>query len=685
MAFARRTLVTSTSSSNGHGRTQASSSSNAGHGPSSSDNPNDSTNSHSGSIMRRVSTMFTPRKKPPQDTFGKPLAGMGIGYEVPQPRKMGWKMEKRSKARRSSVTFRGSSDSEVEDLDEIRQPNDLGPPAPSIYSSVAEEDEEDTNLATPKKPTQQKIQRRFSIQSIQSLLSPSDSSFLMASKVYTRRSINPSLHSKNSSFHSRTYSHSLHSLSQSLLEEEAELVQDNPVFIATKATKVSAVWAGPSRTTSAPNLVTVLPHSPPTFTLNVRRKPPPRLGLRELPQRVLTRVFRLLPRRLLLGLASLSKNFCSAARIVIYETVDLRNISASRQDKLNTFLARRTDLTELTRVLICSATSSLHLPTFPSALVLSHMNHLTTITLPYFSIDFMQHHTAFGLRSVTFLNTDLTPVEKVELFTWLDGQVNITTLSFPQLFDSHAETDQPMLSSMYNSTHFPLPPSTANSLLAFPPSSPPSSPSLAPPSSFAVPLPPSPLSSSSVNFVPEVNLTLATLSKSSTLLPHLESVCAPPSLLQLLAPYRAGTLKEVGMNINDTLVGGLRPAELIGVLKLSDEAISKINQGGENKGDQKFLPGPEILHLNFGKGVDRRTVEKVLGAAGAVLGGFPIVSLPRDQEEKHIHSVDSHGGPPTEEDPPGLHHLEIAVPFNGPRTEEISNSLHACNAAINSF
>ncbi|KAJ4500640.1 hypothetical protein C8R41DRAFT_432531 [Lentinula lateritia] len=558
MAFLnRRTTVMTTSSSNsGH---PASSSASLGIPPSTGNSNNSLYSSQRGqsysdSIMKRVSTMFTPKKKSSQDTSSV----FGIGHEASNLSKQSRKKDKSSKSRRDSVrSFRASSESDLEDLEEIRQPNDLGP----------------------------------------------------------------------------------------------------------------------TRASSVPNLGSFIPATPPPFTLSVRRKPPPRLGLRELPVEIIAHVFKLLPRSLLLGLAPLSKNFSQAAQLVIYETLDLRNISSSRQDELDILLTKRQDLTEITRELICDDRPSLYLHSFPSALILAHMTHLTTLTLPSFSLDLMQHHTAFGLRSVTFFNTDLTSTEKVELLTWLDGQVNITTLSLPRLFDSPPAADldnvgtlereishSPVLLSTSSpsrlNNHFSSPPSPLNSLLVSPQPS-------------QIPLPPSPGLKSLSNS--NLSSELITLCTSSTLLPHLGIVHAPPSILQLLAPSRARTLRKVGVNINDTLVGGLRPAELVGFLKASQGQPASSDES-EDGGISEVNGGLEELYLNFGKNVDRRTVEKVLSAAGAALGGFSsskAVERGRVREDKDVeNSANSHN---IQEDyhPPGLQSLEIAIPWNGPRTEEM--------------
>ncbi|KAE9393987.1 hypothetical protein BT96DRAFT_978733 [Gymnopus androsaceus JB14] len=661
MAFLNRRMTTaSTSSSSHNGHSLDTNSGHLGLGSSYNANNNSSLylqrgDSSSNSIMKRVSTMFSPRKKPSLD--GEQLRmgiGSGVGYAAPPQSKKSRKKEKLSKARKSVV--RDCSDSDLEDLEEIRQPNDLGPPAPFLAQG-----EEDSHLSTPKKwstlPPQQKRQRRLSIQSIQSLLSAQPDSSLHSRRRSISQSVISSLHSKNSSFHSRSYSHSLHSLSQSLLEEEAELAED-PVFTATKVTKASAIWAGPPRTTSAPNLLTLLPPTPPAFTLSVRRKPPPRLGLRELPLEVLARVFAFLPRKLLLGLALLSKTFCHAAQMAIYGTLDLRNISPKRQDELNTLLSNRMDLTEMTRELICDDRSSS--PTFPSALVLAHMNHLTTLTLPHFSIDLLQHHTAFGLRSVTFLNTDLVPSETMELFTWLDGQVNITTLSFPRsTLNFTIVSNHLIFSTVARQLFIPF----TSTFIAF---------------------------TRSTITLPSAAPTLTHLSFNSIqCYISFGDIHDLGHAKHLLAPYRANTLKEVGVNIDDTLVGGLRPAELVGFLKPSPAPFTPASSdcSGETE-EETDSTGLETLQLNFGKSVDKRTVEKVLGAAGAVLGlSFnppdSETGRGRDRDEKkNVGSTDSHESSKIgeEEHPSGLQNLEISIPWSGPRTEEAS--LHLQNRYV---
>ncbi|KAF5382299.1 hypothetical protein D9757_008453 [Collybiopsis confluens] len=787
---------------------------------------------HSASIIKRVSTMFTPKKRAMQNGYGSIGGGIGststgnfgggIGYNAPRA-KRGWKQTKQIDSWSASDLSRrqSSSESDLDDLEEIRQPNDLGPPAPSIYPKQ-EEEEANHLLLTPKKllpqppktttekqdhqqqQQDQKRRRRFSIHSVQSLISSSPSTTSKSSK---RRSISVSSFAKvsiSSSHHSRTYSHSIHSLSQSLLEE-AELLyreDEEPVYTATKATKISAaVWAGPTRTTSAPDLslaptpaythartythihahaethmpIPVGVQSPTTSTLHIRRKPPPRLGLRELPLPVLIRIFECLPRILVVRLAPLSRAFCQACRVVLYGTLDLSNVSPARQDILNDLLGSSgTSLAGLTKVLLCdeiftlssssssssSRSASYTTIPFPSPLVLSHMHNLTVLTLPSFSIDLLQHHTAFGLRSVTFLNTSLGVEDKVKLLTWLDGQVNITTLSLPRLFDSprgSAETqvdlglggeEERRSGSMFLlspgdlATHFPLPPSpnppspNPSSLqLPLSPSAPASvlsSPSLIPlpPSPNPLPPPQSPISTNTLSspsfpyplsptLPTEPQIKLSTLSSSRTLLPNLYRICAPPSLLGLIAPQRVRTLKDVGVNINDTLVGGLRPVEIVGCLKGGDDGDG-MTRGKERRrdkdGERERVNGEEAaeevadnndteggiesLWLNFGKIVDRRTVEKVLGAAGKVLGGEPSVAPAgsfegsddddrgegrgrgRGREGKNIgggdaglergeHAEESSIAEGQEEEEHGLKNLEITIPWNGSKTDEV--------------
>lgn len=346
-----------------------------------------------------------------------------------------------------------------------------------------------------------------------------------------------------------------------------------------------------------------------------------------LPAEVIAVIIAYVPRNVVASFAPLSRNFGGAARLALYTTLDLQRLRPLQLEKLVAALASRPDLTELVHHFICRTWPSFFSSSSPSSsphasvddhrnslltatftLALQRMSNLISLTLPAFNPSLLAHHTAFGLKSLTFLNATMSAQETTALFAWLDGQINIYTLKFPNLQDSPITP----VSNLTNPSkhHYPVPPRTPvksqsrpnSAFLSVSPGfynagTTPSSPSAATPttphsSAYFPPLPTSP-------FSPQ------------TLLPNLTTLHCTPSLVHFLSPAPASSssllcqaprrpLRSVSLTINTTLYTGLRPAALMAALQSQ---------------------GVRRLGLRFVcESVDRRTVEKVLGAVGAVLG-----------------------------------------------------------------
>ncbi|KAI5829917.1 hypothetical protein K523DRAFT_363171 [Schizophyllum commune Tattone D] len=335
--------------------------------------------------------------------------------------------------------------------------------------------------------------------------------------------------------------------------------------------------------------------SPGVNSLVPRFPLPPRHRVFDVPMEVLICIMSHLPRDSVARAAVVARGFSEAAQTVLYGRIDLRTVRPSRQPQLLALLASRPQLTELVQTFIChnwpeteppdednSVTS--HPPALAHlAIALQNMPNLITLALPSFDVDVLRRHTAFGLRNLTFFNTVMAKEDRQALFNWLDGQINIVSFRLPELFD---ETQEGEKSSLQASLSAPT-----HALLA--------SPLLSPVS------PSSPISPMSPTF--SVRGPEPYSYESPTLLPALRTLHAPPSLAASLAPSRR--LRRATINVDATLYTGLRPAALVAPLK-----------------------GVQHLGLRFGRHVDRRSMEKVLSAAGATLGGMKSESPLEDAE-----------------------------------------------------
>lgn len=350
-----------------------------------------------------------------------------------------------------------------------------------------------------------------------------------------------------------------------------------------------------------------------------------------IPNELLVVILSFLPHHTVAGIAMTCRDFCTAARIVLYRRLDLRTFGPRQIERLISLLAFRTDLTDIVHTLEChtwpsffppdAKTNHIQPPSFSPTLTATftiafqNMHQITTLILPSFDKTFLRHHSAFGLKKTTFLCTTMSAAETMELFTWLDGQTNITHLAFPNLVE---QVDPPAIPRPRTDTHNNQPilktdsHSLNNNTASV--SSHTSTPSCSPVSPFPFLLSPT---------------TPVSPFNSSTLLPGLTTLEAPPSIVTSLASSRSSVpsrpLDHVILSINTTLYAGLRPNALI-----------------------TSLQGITNLKLKFGPGADKRTLGKLLSAAGAGLTGDGVKDLAR----------------------PGLQVLQIEVPDSETNTDQ---------------
>lgn len=323
------------------------------------------------------------------------------------------------------------------------------------------------------------------------------------------------------------------------------------------------------------------------------------------PTEVLVSVLSFLPRDGVVYLATTSREFYSATKHIFYETIDLRTVRSNRVESLITLLAFRHDLAEIVRTFECHSWPSFFLPdsdprgiystsgspqlTATFTIAFQNMHNLTTLLLPSFDHVFLRHHSAFGLRNLTFLNSSLSGPETTQLFTWLNGLTNITRLMFPHLVES---PDTLVIPASIDTPHSDR--CTTNTLTD---SLNTNGALLAPSSKTSPPCSPAP----SFLFASSPQ-TPVTPFNCPTLLPSITTLHATPtmftSLLAVGPTMDPRPLRNATLSINTTLYTGLRPGALM-----------------------QSLQGIKRLELRFGSAVDRRTIGKVLSAAGAALTG----------------------------------------------------------------
>ncbi|PPQ65053.1 hypothetical protein CVT26_015749 [Gymnopilus dilepis] len=399
----------------------------------------------------------------------------------------------------------------------------------------------------------------------------------------------------------------------------------------------------------------------------VPRPPSPKPAV-QLPEEIIVLVLSHLPKSYVRSLATISRVFASASRISLYTSLDLDDLSSEQAEKLVAVLVSRRELTDLVTSLTCRKWPSFFLAdvlnqnpattvaidhaaerknallTASFTLALERMSNLRSLTLPSFDFSLLSRPTAFGLQNLTFLTHSMTDAEMKALFAWLDGQTNITSLRFTNLEDT-----PPPKAALDNRKSQIIPQDDNTRIDFLSPSGPYLTP-LANSSTTSYSVTPSSSPHSASFNVPSSLTSPVSGFESPTLLPNLTTLHATPTLAtSLTSPLQTSSrrpLKSVTLNINTTLYNGLRPAALMNSLR-----------------------GISHLALNFSDNVDKRSIEKVLGAAGAALGAF---SKPAPDEALEG------GRQPAEVEWLGLRALEVSFSrHNSGREEALYKSVQA--------
>ncbi|KAJ2913095.1 hypothetical protein MD484_g7328, partial [Candolleomyces efflorescens] len=540
-----------------------------------------------GSIMRRMSSMFRPKRKP-----------------LPPPSNLNF-----SAAQSGSVSSR--SHNAIGYM--YMAPDLYRSPGGSVESETYDESEDD-------------IRRPSGLGSAVSLTLPPSPSLLIQPDV--EKVANPSDVSSDGVYN-RSRAISSPNLLRSLSQKAKNKLRRRSVS---------------GRKSVAQN--PVVPEMPPPPPPPVLAKPTRSF---EFPAEVLDLVFSHLPRKTIVSLCPLSRAFCSSGRVNLYHKLELDTLSPLRLQKLLALLASRNDLTDLVQECVCRTWPSFLSPPSPPrpnrddadddedepvygfedprreedelkdrllaatfTLALQRMSNLVKLTLPNFDRSLLAQHTAFGLRSLTFMCSKMTGEEMSVLFTWLDGQINVVELTFPVLEDTTTTDAQHNPPQDATPIHQHQARNSIN-LLQVPTANGPINRATTPLSPYFESRPLSPVN-------PAVRQSLL---GSPTLLPSLTTLHATPAILALLQPSStllppAGSsatssavslsnsdtslstrrLQNVYLNISTTLYTGLRPNTVMASLR---GTVTK-------------------LGVRFGESVDKRTVEKVLGAVAAILG-----------------------------------------------------------------
>lgn len=356
--------------------------------------------------------------------------------------------------------------------------------------------------------------------------------------------------------------------------------------------------------------------------------PPP------MPHEVLVNILTFAPRHAVASCALSSRDWYAAARLVLYEALDLRTLQPEKVELLVTLLAYRHDLAELVRSFECHTWPDFFPPssnpdrpqtTRPSfspaltavfTIAFQNMYLVTSLVLPSFDHTFLRHHSAFGLKKLTILSHTMSSHETDQLFAWLNGQTNITHLAFPNLLDlnniSKCLTIPTSLHSTLTNAY-----STSTPILTLS-------------KSLSTPL---------------HQLPAASPFDSPNLLPLLTTLTATSSIIDSLTANKhlahSRPLRNVTLNINSTLYTGLRPSSLLTPLR-----------------------GITTLSLKFSIVVDKRTILKVL-SAGAVLAA-PSAALSSSPASDILNSV-ANRRPQTL-----LQDLELVLSNSAPATDRVS-------------
>ncbi|KAF8621953.1 hypothetical protein AX15_007384 [Amanita polypyramis BW_CC] len=341
-----------------------------------------------------------------------------------------------------------------------------------------------------------------------------------------------------------------------------------------------------------------------------------------LPREVLSLALSFLPRKKdIAPLVLVNKEYAEVVRGLLYDAIDLDlviNDGPSRVRKLLALLVKRDDLTALVskfvlyewpqwfpptpyalqqnsaeRSTLSEVEEDMDLQnTFLSAtlvLALSRMTGLKELIVPSyhpFLFSAIRETTWAGLKSVEFCNVTLEDNEACEMFAWLDGMSGLEGLLFPRLVektDITTKTTKASSESIKVSHHMPKSSKQLSEIE---------------------------LQEERARDESERVHPLAKYTRSRVFLPSLKVLRATPTLTSLFSNSvstereqslsdgkSSRPLKDVTINIDMTLYTGLRPTALM-----------------------RGLHGLQRFGLRFGERVDRRTVEKVLIAAGGAVG-----------------------------------------------------------------
>ncbi|KAI0331579.1 hypothetical protein GY45DRAFT_1345247 [Cubamyces sp. BRFM 1775] len=293
---------------------------------------------------------------------------------------------------------------------------------------------------------------------------------------------------------------------------------------------------------------------------------------------LLTTIFTFAARRDIVSLARVSRTFSQAALSALYDDLDLRDVDDERAAQCIASLASRRPLAALVRHFACRTlpedASSLDTVTF--AIAFNNMERLRALTLPRFDLRLLSH-TTFALERLTLLCKNISAQEFHALFAWLARHPSLAVLSLPKLVLN--DLPPPVDAGTPTPPHTPRTPDTPthdSNALASSSSSSSSSPS------------PSPCDST----IPD------------TVLPNLRRVHAPAAIAGALAASGQRPLESAKILIQNTLYDGLRPSAIMGALAAARGTLRTLT----------IKPASARI--------DARTLERVVMAAGAELGGF---------------------------------------------------------------
>lgn len=287
------------------------------------------------------------------------------------------------------------------------------------------------------------------------------------------------------------------------------------------------------------------------------------------------------------ALALTCRTCLDVARGRMYRNVDLLRSDEACVDRCINLLASKRDLAALVETFACQFVpqsqnlgNTSPLPAFTFAIALNNMQNLSSLTLARYDAAVL-FHTTFQLRRLTLL-CDTAPQSELEgLFAWLSNQPKLTSLSFPNLV-LDKESAKWIAGAGSQLANIPEEDQDGESAAA---------PVLFPPS----------------------------------LLSALDHIAGPSALVSAIVPGRP--VASVTVQIHTTIYDGLRPSALVAELAQGSASVTSF-----------ALVAPHQSR------VDARTIERVLMAAGAELGGtLKVLEIETSLEDqvlyKHVHSI----------------------------------------------